>query len=67
MSRYVTLRLTREQAFAASNACDLIRDSLEADNMKRDAAIYARAAEAISSALSHWPTRFQAQLTRRRK
>lgn len=48
MSRYVTVRLTREQAQAASNACDLIRDQYEADGNRREAALYARASETLS-------------------
>lgn len=48
MSRYVVVRLTREQAQAASNACDLIRDQLEADGQKREAALYGRASETLS-------------------
>lgn len=43
MTRYVTIRMTREQAQAASNACDLIAESLRADGDKRETAIYARA------------------------
>ncbi len=50
MSRYVLVRLTVEQAQAASNACDLIRDSLEADGKKREAALYLRAAIALDQA-----------------
>lgn len=37
------IRLTITQAQAASNACDLIRDQLEADGNKREAALYRRA------------------------
>lgn len=48
MSRYVTVRLTREQAQAASNACDLIRDQYEADGNKREAALYERASKTLS-------------------
>lgn len=47
MTRYVMIRLTIAQAQAASNACDLIRDSLEADGQKREAALYGRASEAL--------------------
>ena len=52
MTRYVTLRLTREQAQAASNACDLIRDQLEADGQRREAALYKRASDALSQTRS---------------
>ncbi|HET9893258.1 MAG TPA: hypothetical protein VFQ42_22460 [Mycobacterium sp.] len=38
MTRYITVRLTIAQAEAASNACDLIRDSYDADRNKREAA-----------------------------
>lgn len=48
VSRYVMIRLTVAQAQAASNACDLIRDQLEADGNKRDAALYERASVALS-------------------
>lgn len=48
MSSYVTVRLTVAQAQAASNACDLIRDQLEADGNRREAALYGRASEALS-------------------
>ena len=42
-------RKTVAKAQAASNACDLIRDSLEADGQqKREAAVLARACEALS-------------------
>lgn len=51
MSRYITVRLTVEQAEAAENACDLIRDSLEADGRKRQAALYRRACAALQRAL----------------
>jgi hypothetical protein len=51
MTRYVTVRLTLVQAMAASNACDLIRDSYEADGNKREAAQYQRAHRAIDEAL----------------
>lgn len=48
MSRYVTVRLTLAQAQAASNACDLIRDQLEADGGdRREAALYQRASAAL--------------------
>lgn len=47
MSGYVTVRLTRAQAQAASNACDLIRDSLEAEGRKREAALYERASKTL--------------------
>lgn len=48
MTRYVTIRMTREQAQAASNACDLIADSYEADGNKREAAIYHRASTTLN-------------------
>lgn len=48
MTRYVTIRMTREQAQAASNACDLIADSYEADGNKREASIYHRACTTLS-------------------
>jgi hypothetical protein len=48
VSRYVTIRLTVEQAQAAINACDLIRDQYEADGQKREASMYRRALEALS-------------------
>jgi hypothetical protein len=48
VSRYVTVRMTVAQAQAASNACDLIRDQLEADGQKREAALYERASETLS-------------------
>lgn len=51
MARYVSVRMTVEQAAAAENACDLIRDNHEASNERRQAAIYARAASAIRRAL----------------
>ncbi|HEY1814847.1 MAG TPA: hypothetical protein VGG74_21015 [Kofleriaceae bacterium] len=51
MSRYVVVRLTFEQAEAAANACDLIRDSHEASGNRRDAAIYRRAYETLERAL----------------
>lgn len=41
------IRLTVPQAQAASNACDLIRDQLEADGNKREAALYRRASIAL--------------------
>lgn len=47
MSRYVLIRLTVAQAQAASNACDLIRDQLEADGNKHEAALYQRASVAL--------------------
>lgn len=49
--RYVTVRLTAAQAFAAANACDLIRDNYESDNNKREAAVYERAAATIQTAI----------------
>jgi hypothetical protein len=48
MTCYVTVRLTREQAQAASNACDLIRDQYEADGQHREAGLYKRASAALS-------------------
>lgn len=51
MSRYVTIRMTVEQAQAAYNACDLIRDSYEADNNRREAAIYGRASRVLERVL----------------
>lgn len=48
MSRYVTIRLTTAQARAASNACDLIRDQLEASEQRREAALYERTSERLS-------------------
>lgn len=50
VTRYVTVRLTLAQAMAAANACDLIRDSYEADGNKREAARYQRACKAIDEA-----------------
>lgn len=47
MSRYVTVRLTVAQAAAACNACDLIRDQLEADGYKREAMLYERTSEIL--------------------
>lgn len=41
------IRLTVAQAQAACNACDLIRDQLEADGQKREAALYRRASETL--------------------
>ena len=52
MSRYVTVRLTVAQAQAALNACDLIRDSYEANGEKREAAQYRRACVAIGKAVN---------------
>jgi len=52
VSRYVTVRLTVAQAQAAYNACDLIRDSCEADGNKREAAIHKRASETIGKAVN---------------
>ena len=52
MSRYVTVRMTAEQAQAAYNACDLIRDQYEASGEhKREAALYKRASETIGKAV----------------
>jgi len=51
VTRYVTVRLTREQAQAASNACDLIRDQLEADDQRREAALYQRACVALDQVI----------------
>ena len=54
------IRLTIAQAQAASNACDLIRDSLEADDKKREAALYGRASAVLeqgASALMRSPVR----------
>jgi hypothetical protein len=48
MARYVIVRLTVPQALAAANACDMVRDSLDADDRKRDAACYRRASDIIS-------------------
>ncbi len=48
MARYVLVRLTREQAQAACNACDLIRGQLEADGQMREAALYGRASKTLS-------------------
>lgn len=47
MSRYVVVRMTVEQAKAASNACDLIADSLRADDRRREAALYQRACDTL--------------------
>ncbi len=48
MARYVTIRLTQAQAHAASNACDLIRNQIDADgDNKRESACYQRASDAI--------------------
>lgn len=48
VARYVTIRLTAAQAAAAINACDLIRDQLEADGGdRRESAQYLRAGVAI--------------------
>lgn len=47
MTRYVTIRMTAAQAAAASNACDLIRDQLQADGRTREAALYGRAGVAL--------------------
>lgn len=47
------VRLTVTQAQAASNACDLIRDQLEADGNKREAALYRRASIALDQ-LQAW-------------
>jgi len=53
MSRYIWVRLPIAQAEAAANACDLIRDSLEAgDSQKREAAVYARATATIQTAIN---------------
>jgi hypothetical protein len=51
MSRYITIRMTVEQAQAACNACDLIRDSYEADNNRREAAVYGRASRTLDAAV----------------
>lgn len=51
MSCGVTVRMTIEQAQAACNACDLIRDSYEADNNRREAAIYERASRTLGAAV----------------
>lgn len=51
VTRHITVRLTLAQAMAASNACDLIRDSCEADGKRREAGTYRRAFEAIDRAL----------------
>ena len=51
MSRYVVVRFPIAQAAAAANACDLIRDSHEAGNENREAAIYKRACETIQAAI----------------
>jgi hypothetical protein len=56
MTRYVTIRMTREQAQAASNACDLIRDQLEADGNKRESALYQRASIALDQ-VQAWRSR----------
>lgn len=50
MTRYVTIRMTREQAQAASNACDLIADSLRADGpgQGREASLYERASATLN-------------------
>lgn len=52
MTRYVVVRLTLAQAQAACNAADLVRDQHEADGDKREAAIYARASDAIDRAIN---------------
>lgn len=51
MTRYVTVRLTLAQAMTAANACDLMRDSCEADGKKHEAACYRRTYEAIDVAM----------------
>lgn len=51
MARYITVRLTWEQAHAAWNACDLIADNYDADNNKREAGCYHRAGAAIERAI----------------
>jgi hypothetical protein len=52
MTRYVTVRLTIAQAKSASNACDLIANSLHADGVnKREMQLYERTGAAIDEAL----------------
>lgn len=51
VSRYVTIRMTVEQAQAACNACDLIRDAHEASSDRRQAAIYKRACQTLDAAV----------------
>lgn len=48
----VVIRLTLAQAQAASNACDLIADSLRADDCKREASLYQRASVALDAAIA---------------
>lgn len=50
MTRYITICLTLEQAQAASNACDLIADSLDADGRVREASLYQRASKMLDAA-----------------
>lgn len=53
MARYVIVRMTVEQAQAAANACDLIRDEYDASGEhKREAGLYQRAGERLQRALS---------------
>ncbi len=47
MTRYVIVRMTSAQAAAASNACDLIRDQLDADGRRREAQLFRRASEVL--------------------
>jgi hypothetical protein len=46
----ILIKLTRPQAEAASNAADLIADSLRADGRHREAALYQRVSDAIALA-----------------
>jgi len=55
MTRYVTVRLTVPQAQAASNACDLIRDQLEADGRAHEASLYRRASDALDATAAKVP------------
>ena len=47
MARYVMIRMTRSQAQAASNACDLIADAFRVAGDKREASLYERVCEAL--------------------
>ena len=56
--KYVTVRMTSAQAMAASNACDLIAESLRADrSTSREAGLYDRACSALSAAIQKEKTR----------
>jgi hypothetical protein len=57
VKRHITIRLTQAQANAASNACDLIRDQLEADGRRREAAVYQRTSDVLDVFLREFRAR----------